>query len=157
MCCPDADHKERKEERKPNPNPAGGRIMRLQLTVNFQKGMRRCNMRQRKEEIQRSKWGRAWAFCVFIRSISHAEVHCISASYLDCPFRHTQIDNIFIVLEFQRHQLNTVEALERNCEGSLTWHWDHSTAQLQWLILPEGSGNCGAGTHGCLLKMDKCV
>ncbi len=34
MCCPDADHKDRNAERKPNLEAAGSRIMR-QFTVNF--------------------------------------------------------------------------------------------------------------------------
>ena len=46
MCCPDAHHKVRKGERRPNPRAAGSRIMRLQSTVNFNIGMRRRSMRQ---------------------------------------------------------------------------------------------------------------
>lgn len=46
VCCPDADHEDRKGERVPNPNAAGSRIMRLQLTVNFKTGTKRRSTRQ---------------------------------------------------------------------------------------------------------------
>ena len=47
MCCPDADHKDRKEEKRPNPKAAGSRIMRQQITVNFRTGMRGLSTRKR--------------------------------------------------------------------------------------------------------------
>lgn len=52
MLCPDADHKDRKGERKPKLKAAGSRIMRLQFTVNFKTGMRRCGTRQERDRYR---------------------------------------------------------------------------------------------------------
>lgn len=55
MCCPDADHKDRNRERKPNPKAAGNRIMRLQFIANFKTKMRRCSTRQERERYRGMK------------------------------------------------------------------------------------------------------
>lgn len=64
MCCPDADHKERRREKKPNPKAAGSGIMRLQLTVNFKTGMRR---RSTSQEREREKYYGGMRRCISLR------------------------------------------------------------------------------------------
>lgn len=140
MWCPDADHKDRHGEMKPNLKAAGSRIMRLQFTVNFRRGTKRHSTRQERGRCRcMDGWGESPHNCALIQRCMHIQLPYILICILSQTTRKCcQVcidadispvwDKIFIIPQFQSRQLHTDEELAGT--GKTLWHWGNNTVQF---------------------------